>query len=187
MKWTLEKQKNNKKEKIVWFELFIPLFFSPVCRFYFPGSPLCFSSRCLHLSVPSLLLWWCVCLFCPREKPGLTMSPCSSSSSSSSSLTRPPVCRFSFLFLTRKNWTKTRLNTTTGTFSVQTNKQTDSSLSAFTCEFMDGNETRGNFLWCCLFQLFILVLSFNLVSSFSSLKLQDEFQKSLQQQVVKGL
>lgn len=26
--------------------------YSPVCNFYFPGSPLCFSSRCLHLSAP---------------------------------------------------------------------------------------------------------------------------------------
>lgn len=29
--------------------------YSPICNFYFPGSPLCFSSRCLPPSVPSLL------------------------------------------------------------------------------------------------------------------------------------
>lgn len=29
--------------------------YSPICNFYFPGSPLSFSSRCLPPSVPSLL------------------------------------------------------------------------------------------------------------------------------------
>jgi len=55
MKWTLDKQKTKKKRRWIDFYLFILLlFFSPTCHFYFPGSPLCFSSCCLHLS-PSFL------------------------------------------------------------------------------------------------------------------------------------
>lgn len=49
------KTKNNKKREdrlILTLHPALLLQYSPVCNFYFPGSPLCFSSRRLRLSVP---------------------------------------------------------------------------------------------------------------------------------------
>lgn len=56
MEWTLGKykKKNTKKEVRLILTLHPSLLqYSPICHFYFLGSPLCFSSCCLHLSVPS--------------------------------------------------------------------------------------------------------------------------------------
>lgn len=121
--WKTQKKENIKKEKVVWFELFIPLFFGPVCRFYFPGSPLCFSSRCLHLSVPSFLSDGASVFFCPNERKRTDNEPLLPP------LTRPPVCRFHFLCAGSTSCLKLNKNT----FE---HKQTNSSLSAFTCNFL---------------------------------------------------
>lgn len=51
-------QKNNKKREdrlILTLHPALLLQYSPICHFYFPGSPLCFSSRRLHLCFPSPL------------------------------------------------------------------------------------------------------------------------------------
>lgn len=47
--------KKNKKREVRLILTLHPslLQCSPICHFYFLGSPLCFSSCCLHLSVPS--------------------------------------------------------------------------------------------------------------------------------------
>lgn len=45
-------KKNNKKREA---RLILTLQYSPICHFYFPGSPLCFSSRRLRLCFPSCL------------------------------------------------------------------------------------------------------------------------------------
>lgn len=51
--------KTKKRQVRLIFKLFIPLFFTPVpyVHFYFPGSPLCFFSRCAFCSLPLLPQW----------------------------------------------------------------------------------------------------------------------------------
>lgn len=83
---------------------------SPICHFYFLGSPLCFSSCCLHLSVPSRSYQApsepiTVAPFHPKDTPNL-----------------PGLTEFCFLFKTGNESNKqTHINLTTGPFTVHTN------------------------------------------------------------------
>lgn len=126
MKRTLGKHKKNlRKEKVVWFELF----FSPVRRFYFLvllfAPPLVAS---IFLFPPSSLMVR-LSFFCPNESKRTDTEPLlpplppplwlTHLSAGSTSCLQVPLPVW--------NWTKTHLNT---------NKQTNSSLSAFTCNFL---------------------------------------------------
>lgn len=109
-----------------------PPFFSkvPYVHFYFPGSPLCFASRCLHLSVPSQ----------PAISPMVHLSflpfplPL---------WLHPPVYRFSFLFQTGKKTEQKHILKNNRDFL---STHTPPPLSAFTCALMEGLLYKDVFL-----------------------------------------
>lgn len=108
-------KKNTKKEVRLILTLHPSLLqYSPICHFYFLGSPLCFSSCCLHLSVPSRSYQApsepiTVAPFHPKDTPnlpGLTNLSANSASCLKQAMNR-----------TNKH---THINLTTGPFTVHT-------------------------------------------------------------------
>lgn len=90
--------------------------YSPICNFYFPGSPLCFSSRCLPPSVPSLLSNGASLISPPVWDIRTDYVP--PSFSSLAQPTRRSTGSASCFELGGGDWTKTHLKRTTGTFWV---------------------------------------------------------------------
>lgn len=113
--WKILKKTPTKKREVRLILTLHPslLQYSPICHFYFLGSPLCFSSCCLHLSVPSRSYQApsepiTVAPFHPKDTPNLP--GLTNLSANSASCLKQAM-----------NWTKkTHINLTTGPFTVHT-------------------------------------------------------------------